>query len=102
MPYVTITSDDKINWSSNTPIEKKINQINNIIRIKKGEVPFKRRLGISDTFVDNPITMIKPALINEVRNEISKNVEGVDIYTVDIVSGESSCDFKIKVVCEIE
>ena len=96
-----ITSADEINWNAETYEDKKINEIANILKTRKGEIPFMRELGISDEFIDKPITVIKPALINQITAEISENVENVKLQSVDILAGDSVGDFEIKVVCEI-
>lgn len=99
---VTVTSNDSINWNAKTEIEKKINQVSNLLRTLKGEIPFMRDKGISNELIDNPFPSIKPVLINEVTAVISENVENVTLQSVDFLDGESIGDFIIKVVCEIE
>ena len=102
MSVVIITSDDAINWTAKTEREMKINQIANICKTRKGESPFLREVGIADDFIDKPITLIKPALINEITAEINENVEGVGLQSIDIINGDISGNFIIKVVCDIE
>lgn len=97
-----ITSEDVINWNAETSEEKKANEITNLIKTRKGEIPFMRDVGISDEFIDNPITLIKPALINEITELINENTEGVNIQSVEIVDGGNLGDYIVKVVCEIE
>lgn len=99
--FVTVTSEDLVNWNANTEAEKKINEIANILKTRKGEIPFMRGVGISDEFIDKPITAIKPALINEITAAINDNVENARLKSVEILGGENMGDYKIKVVCEI-
>lgn len=99
---VTVTSNDSINWNAKTETEKKINQISNLLRTLKGEIPFMRDTGISNELIDNPFPAIKPVLVNEVTAVISENIENVTLQSVDFSNGESIGDFIIKVVCEIE
>ena len=99
---ITVSSNDKINWNTKTETEKKVNEISNLLKTRISEIPFMRGVGISDEFIDNPITLIKPALINEITAVINDNTEGVSLHSVDILNGEISGDFYIKVVCEIE
>jgi phage baseplate assembly protein W len=96
-----ISSADNIIWNASTEIEKKINEIANILRTRKGEIPFMRDVGISDDFIDKPITVIKPALTNEITAAINDVVENVTLKSVDFVQGENIGDYIIKVVCEI-
>ena len=97
-----ITSDDAINWKAETEAEKKINQVANILRTRKGEIPFLRNIGLSDEFIDKPITLIKPALINEITEVINDNVKGVELISVDVYNGAVTGDFIVKAVCNIE
>lgn len=99
---VVITSADTINWNAETATDKKINEIANILKTRQGEIPYMRRVGISDEYIDNPITAIKPALINNITAAINENVENVILHNIDFSGGNSAGDFIIKVVCEIE
>ena len=98
---VEITSENVIDWNAKTETEKKIKQIANILKIRKGEIPFMREVGISDEFIDKPITQTEPILINEITANIYDNIEDVSILSIDILNGEIIGDFIIKVVCEI-
>ena len=99
---IEVTSRDVINWNARTVVEKKVNEIANILKTKIGEIPFMRAVGISDEYIDNPITIINPVLINDVTDAISEYVDGVTVNDVDIVSGETVGDFYIKAVCIFE
>lgn len=101
MALITITSDDLINWNAKTKTEKKVSEIANILKTRKGEIPFMRGVGISDEFIDNPITTIKPALINDITAVIRETVDNVSLQSVEIIANESVGDYTIKVVCEI-
>lgn len=96
-----ITSEDNIIWDAKTETEKKINEIATILKTRKGEIPFMRGLGISDDFIDKPITIIKPALTNEITAAINDDIENVRLQSVDFVEGDYLGDYIIKVVCEI-
>ena len=99
---ITITNNDNINWNAETYVDKKINEILGVIKAKKGEIPFLRGVGISDEYVDNPISIIKPVLINDITATINEFVNGVTLQNVEILSGETVGDYNIKVVCKIE
>ena len=97
-----ITSENIINWNATTAEEKKINEVACLLKTIKGEIPFLRKLGISDNYIDKPINLVKPALINDITSIIIENVEGVTVKRVEILSGETIGEFNVKVVCEIE
>lgn len=99
---IEVTSKDAINWNARTETEKKINEIANILKTRVGEIPFMRDVGISDEYVDNPISIIQPVIINDITDAISEYVDGVTVDDVEIVNGENVGDFHIKVVCIIE
>ena len=101
MAFITISSKDAINWNAESYIEKKINEISCLLKTRLGEIPFLRNKGISDEFIDKPITLIKPALINDITAVINENVEDVTLRSVEILSGETVGDYYVKVVCEI-
>lgn len=101
MAFITISSKDVINWNAESYIEKKINEISSLLKTRLGEIPFLRDKGISDEFIDKPITLIKPALINDITAVINENVEDVVLQSVEILSGETVGDYYVKVVCEI-
>lgn len=98
---VTISSDSTIDWNAKTKQDKKINQVLNLIKTRKGEIPFLRDLGLSNEYIDNPIPHIKPILTNEIMELIAENVTDTRVLSVDFIGGDESGDFNIKVVCEI-
>ena len=99
---VEVTSGNVIDWNAETEIEKKINQVANILKIRKGEIPFLREVGLSDEYIDKPISLIKPVLINDITATINENVEGVSLHSVDFINIDATGNFTIKVVCEVE
>ncbi len=101
MALITISSEDVINWNAESYTEKKINEISSLLKTRLGEIPFLRDKGVSDEFIDKPITLIKPALINDITAVINENVEDVTLKSVEILSGETVGDYYVKVVCEI-
>lgn len=101
MAIITVSSKDVINWNVTSYAEKKINEIATLLKTRLGEIPFLRDKGISDEFIDKPITLIKAALINDITATINENVENVILQSVDILSGETVGDYYIKVVCKI-
>ena len=101
MAFITISSKDEINWNAESEIEKKINEISSLLKTRLGEIPFLRDKGVSDEFIDKPITLIKPALINDITAVINENVEDITLKSVEILSGETVGDYYVKVVCEI-
>lgn len=102
MALITISSEDAINWNAKTATEKKINQVANILKTRKGEIPFLRGVGMSDEYIDKPISLIKPILINNITETIRDNVEGVSLHSVNFTNIEATGNFTIKVVCDIE
>ena len=98
---VEITSSDFIDWNAKTETDKKINEIANLLKTRLGEIPFLRGVGISDKYIDNPISAIKPVLINDITATIDANVENATLQSVEILSGKAVGDYYIKVVCEI-
>lgn len=101
MAIITVSSSDALNWNAESYTEKKVNEISSLLKTRLGEIPFMRDKGISDKFIDKPITLIKPALINDITAAINENVEDVTLQSVEILSGESVGDYYVKVVCEI-
>lgn len=101
MAFITISSEDAINWKAESYTEKKINEILSLLKTRLGEIPFLRGIGVSDEFIDKPITLIKPALINDITATINENVKDVILQSVEILSGETVGDYYVKAVCEI-
>ena len=98
---VEITSEDGINWSAKTDIEKKVNEISNLIKLRVGDLPFMRGVGLSDEYIDKPITAVHAVLTNDIKAVINDNIEDVTVLSVDFSTGETNNDFIIKVVCNI-
>lgn len=98
---VEITSEDIINWNPQTEVEKKKSQIANLIKLRVGDLPFMRGVGLSNEYIDKPITDIKAVLINNIKAVINDNVEDTTVLDVDFSTGETSNDFILKVVCSI-
>ena len=98
---VEITSEDIINWNAKTYIEKKKSEIANLIKLRVGDLPFMRGVGLSDEYIDKPITDISAVLTNDIKAVINDNMEDTTVLSVDFSTGETSNDFIIKVVCDI-
>lgn len=98
---VEITSEDIINWNAKTDIEKKKSQISNLIKLRVGDLPFMRGVGLSDEYIDKPITDVRAVLTNDIKAVINDNMEDATVLSVDFSTGETNNDFIIKVVCDI-
>ena len=98
---VEITSADVINWNAKTYYDRKVNEISNLIKTRYGEIPLLRGVGLSDEYIDKPVTVIETVLMNEVKAVVTENVEDVTVLDVIGYNAETTGDFIIKVVCEI-
>lgn len=65
-------SDSDIDWNADTEEQLK-NDVLNMLRTKKGEVPFMPDFGLPDDLVGQPA----PEVIPELRNAISEQLESI-------------------------
>jgi len=95
-----INSEEQINWNP-TPIGQIKNNILNILKTKKGEIPYMRDMGINSDFIDKPISINKGTLITDVIQNIHTYEPRAKVKEVSI-DDVTDGDVNIKVVVEIE
>lgn len=98
---VTIRSDDKsIDWCA-TGTDRIIQNVRNILRTRKYEVPFMRDLGISADIIDNSFLTLKNDVIEDVKKVIAKYEDRATVVDVSLASSDENGDCVIEVILEV-
>lgn len=92
---VTISSVSGIDWNADT-VEQLKNDILNILRTRRGEVPFMPGLGL-DEYIGEPVKEMIPAIRNDIAEQLSLWMPDIEIENIDVSVGADG-DMKIEVV----
>lgn len=68
---ITIRSGDTLNWNA-TGVEQIKNNILNILRTVRGEVPYIPGLGLDRSYLDMPAPNMKVALLMDINKQLEK------------------------------
>ena len=98
---VTVRSnDDVLDWGVKDK-ERIIQNVRNIIRTRKFEVPFIRGMGINPDYIDNSVKMLKSDISKEIIENINAYEDRVSVLNVEIISGDENGDYVISVELEV-
>ena len=101
MIYKIKSNDERImNWNA-TGEERIVQNVLNIIRTRKYEIPFNRQMGINPDYIDDSIENNRADIINDVYNNIEKYESNVEILKVEIESSDTNGDIIIAVEIEV-
>ena len=96
----TLRSDEKnIDWRV-TGTDRILQNVLNIIRTKKYEVPFNRMFGINPDYIDNSIALHKAEIIGDVTQNISLYEPRANVVSVNVDSYDN--DGNVLIVVEVE
>lgn len=98
---VTISTDNpNIEWGL-VGKERIVQNVLNILRTKKYEVPFMHEMGVDTEYNDNVISYIKTNLENDIIELIEEYEDRVTILSVDIDGYDNNGNLIIKVELEV-
>ena len=72
MSYMVSGDVGEININPETLIEEVVQNVAMILATRKGTVPLDRDLGLSQTFVDEPMNLAKVMIISEIMEEVGE------------------------------
>lgn len=96
---VKFSTGDSIDWNA-TGIEQLKNNILNIIRTRKGEVPYMPTLGIQSDYVDTPLSTQRASLVSEIRKQLSLWQPEASLDSLSIIPRPSG-DYSVEVIISL-
>lgn len=100
MIYKISSADEILDWNA-TGNDRIIQNVLNIIRTKKYEVPFMRLMGINPDYIDEAISGYRADLVNDVVENINAYESRVTVLNVDISVNNPNGDIEITVELEV-
>lgn len=100
MIYKISSEDEVIDWNA-TGNDRIVQNVLNIIRTKKYEVPFMRLMGISPDYIDEALNGYRADIINDVIENINTYEPRVEVLNVDISISNPNGDIEITVELEV-
>lgn len=97
MVYTVSTADRNIEWGL-TGNERILQNVLNILRTKKYEVPFMREMGIDTDYIDNMVSYIYNNLTNDIIELAERYEPRAKIVNVNI----KTCDDNGNIIIEAE
>mgnify|MGYP002802222041 FL=1 len=96
---IKLSSEDKMDWTA-TGIEQIKNNVLNIIRTRRGEVPYMPTLGLNPDYIDSPLLQNKASLEMEIRNQLALFEPNVALDSLNIIPSEDG-DYIVEVVISL-
>ena len=96
---IKFSTGDKLDWTA-TGIEQIKNNVLNIIRTRRGEVPYMPTLGLNPDYIDSPLLQNKASLEMEIRNQLALFEPNVALDSLNIILNEDG-DYIIEVVISL-
>lgn len=96
---IKLSSEDALDWTA-TGIEQIKNNVMNIIRTRRGEVPYMPTLGLNPDYIDSPLLQNKASLEMEIRNQLALFEPNVALDSLNIIPSEYG-DYIIEVVISL-
>ena len=96
---IKFSSVDKLDWTA-TGVEQIKNNVLNIIRTRRGEVPYMPTLGLNPDYIDSPLLQNKASLEMEIRNQLALFEPNVALDSLNIIPSEDG-DYIIEVVISL-
>ena len=96
---IKFSNADKLDWNA-TGIEQIKNNVLNIIRTRRGEVPYMPTLGLNPDYIDSPLLQNKASLEMEIRNQLALFEPNATLDSLSIIPSEDG-DYIIEVVISL-
>ena len=96
---IKFSSVDKLDWTA-TGIEQIKNNVLNIMRTRRGEVPYMPTLGLNPDYIDSPLLQNKASLEMEIRNQLALFEPNATLDSLNIIPSEDG-DYIIEVVISL-
>ena len=96
---IKFSNADKLDWNA-TGIEQIKNNVLNIIRTRRGEVPYMPTLGLNPDYIDSPLLQNKASLEMEIRNQLALFEPNATLDSLNIIPSEDG-DYIIEVVISL-
>lgn len=96
---IKLSSEDALDWTA-TGIEQIKNNVLNIIRTRRGEVPYMPTLGLNPDYIDSPLLQNKASLEMEIRNQLALFEPNVALDSLNIIPSEDG-NYIIEVVISL-
>lgn len=100
MVYTISTEDRNIEWGL-TGKDRIAQNMLNIIRTKKFEVPFMREIGIDTDYIDNTVNYVQNNITDEVIALAEKYEPRVTILSVNVKGQDDNGNLIIEVEMEV-
>lgn len=100
MKYTVRSDNPDIRWGL-TDEERIVQNVMNILRTKKHEVPFMRDFGIDPDNFDEDIEFIRGNIMQDVKDEVAKYESRVEITEVSIEGVDENNNLIIKLELEV-
>lgn len=101
MSYIISSENDTLDWNS-TGDDRIIQNVLNIVRTKKYEVPYMREMGIDPDFLDDAITKNYAEIVNDVTENINTYEPRVEVVDVSLSVNDANGDVVISVEVEVK
>lgn len=85
---ITVKTGDSIDWEVGAEGQLK-NNVLNILKTRRGEVPFMPGLGLESKYIGRPVSEIGPAMRNDIMEQLEKWMPGVVIGSITITADEN-------------
>lgn len=95
---VRISSNDNlIDWGA-TDTDRIIQNVKNILRTRRFEVPFMREMGLSPDHTDNSLNHIKSELEKDIIETVKAYESRANVLevTIDSIDADGHCDITVK------
>lgn len=98
---ITISSNDhEVGWGA-TGDERIVENVRNILRTRKFEVPFMRDMGLNPNHSDAPPNYVKANITNDIIETINTYESRAKVVDVNIVSVDENGYYEISVDLEV-
>lgn len=97
---LTASTQDSVNWGA-TGYEKISDNVANILKTRKYEIPYMREFGISPDFIDSPLEEMKGLLTSNIIELVEEYEPRVKVKDVEFINSDNTGNVDIKVVFEI-
>lgn len=100
MQYEINTTNGKIDWNA-TGIERKLQNVSNLINTWRYEVGYDRTKGINPEIIDKPAMEAIPLHTAEIYRIVETHEPGVKLVSVNTTDVDEEGNINLKVVVEI-
>lgn len=100
MVYTISTEDKNIEWGL-TGKDRIVQNVLNLLRTKKYEVPFMRELGLDTDYIDNLSTYVSNNIANDIIALVEEYEPSVTILNVNVKGQDDNGNLIIEVEMEV-